>query len=149
MAAESLQQQEVATAQTILDAAGVTTPTGNLAKGCFDELGNLYVLPDYLLSDPVNLTRVSNVASVVGDGEDTSAASKEVDVFRSSARISATDHGEKGKGVNEPIDSIKVRTRLSDRGGRDVVVTIGKDESVKMFIARLKEEGGVSRLSFL
>ncbi|ORX50822.1 hypothetical protein DM01DRAFT_1408825 [Hesseltinella vesiculosa] len=42
-------------AQSILDAANIKLPTGNPADGCYDELGNRYVIPDYCLVDPSNL----------------------------------------------------------------------------------------------
>ncbi|KAG0163487.1 Ubiquitin domain-containing protein 1 [Apophysomyces sp. BC1034] len=47
--------QELQLAQSILDAANVILPTGNLADGCFDELGNRYEIPVYCIVDPTNL----------------------------------------------------------------------------------------------
>ncbi|CAG8746517.1 19559_t:CDS:2, partial [Racocetra fulgida] len=44
-------------AQLILNAAKITIPTGNLVDGCYDELGNRYVIPAYCLVDPTNLIR--------------------------------------------------------------------------------------------
>jgi hypothetical protein len=39
---------------------------------------------------------------------------------------------------------IKVKARLSDGGGPDVVVNVGKTESVRMLVRRLLEESAVS-----
>ncbi|KAI9596581.1 hypothetical protein BDF19DRAFT_412665 [Syncephalis fuscata] len=55
------------TAQVVLDSVGVTLPTGLLADGAFDALGNQYVIPDYCLSAPTNLITTATTPS--GDGE--------------------------------------------------------------------------------
>ncbi len=46
---------DIETAQGILDAAGITLPTGNLVDGCYDEAGNLYRLSEVVVSDPINV----------------------------------------------------------------------------------------------
>jgi len=51
----AVSEVDLSLAQSILDAAGITIPTGNLADGCYDELGNRYVVPVYCLVDPTNL----------------------------------------------------------------------------------------------
>ncbi|KAI8814054.1 hypothetical protein BJ742DRAFT_786309 [Cladochytrium replicatum] len=48
--AESLEM-----AQVIIDSANIQIPTGNLADGCYDELGNHYIIPLFCYTDPVNL----------------------------------------------------------------------------------------------
>ncbi|KAK8131628.1 hypothetical protein PG984_008066 [Apiospora sp. TS-2023a] len=45
----------LATAQSILKAAEVTLPTGNLANGVYDALGTYYAVPEWIVSDPVNV----------------------------------------------------------------------------------------------
>ncbi|OZJ03385.1 hypothetical protein BZG36_04485 [Bifiguratus adelaidae] len=47
--------QDTKLAQSILDASGITIPTGNLTEGCYDERGNRYVIPIYCLVPPTNL----------------------------------------------------------------------------------------------
>jgi hypothetical protein len=47
--------------RTYLDAANLTVPTGYLTKGCFDELGNEYVIPDYCLCQPTNIIKVNEM----------------------------------------------------------------------------------------
>ncbi|KAJ1920887.1 hypothetical protein IWQ60_006898 [Tieghemiomyces parasiticus] len=42
-------------AQTIVDSAQISVPTGRLNDGCYDILGNRYVVPLYCLNDPSNL----------------------------------------------------------------------------------------------
>jgi hypothetical protein len=61
------------TAQTILDAAEITLPSGDLVAGCYDRLGNHYRLPAYVVSDPTNLA-AAEPANLGTDG----AAEEEV-----------------------------------------------------------------------
>ncbi|ORZ08944.1 hypothetical protein BCR42DRAFT_424323 [Absidia repens] len=51
---------DIILAQSILDAANITLPTGNPADGIYDELGTRYEIPLYCLVDPTN---------VIADGE--------------------------------------------------------------------------------
>lgn len=44
-----------ATAQSILDAADITLPTGDMAQGAYDAFGNFYAMPAWIVSDPTNL----------------------------------------------------------------------------------------------
>ncbi|KAJ3129983.1 Ubiquitin domain-containing protein 2 [Nowakowskiella sp. JEL0407] len=46
---------EISSAQTYIDTASISVPTGNLSDGCYDELGNQYIIPAYCFVDPVNL----------------------------------------------------------------------------------------------
>jgi Ubiquitin-binding domain len=169
---ELVRSGDVATAQGILDAAGITLPTGNLVDGCYDEVGNLYRLPEVVVSDPVNTVREG------GDGE--AGVRMDVDRLRNSnnidgetmigvpeAKIAATaedkvlDGGEGGdmmtesremseerrreeKGKGSERDAVKVRCRLSDRGGPDVVIALGKTQHVATLVRRVQTEGNVS-----
>ncbi|TPX11600.1 uncharacterized protein E0L32_007811, partial [Thyridium curvatum] len=60
----------LATAQSILDAGEITLPTGDLAQGAYDALGNYYALPEWIASDPSNM---------VPDGDDDDHGEKELD----------------------------------------------------------------------
>lgn len=110
-----------ATAQTIIDAAGATLPTGDLADGVYDALGAYYGIPEWVVCDPVN---------VAEEGEE--------------AEVGDEDEG-KGKVVVPERETVKVTTRLSERGGVDVRVRIGRGESVKV-LARMVAEGSDVRL---
>ncbi|KFY20573.1 hypothetical protein V491_03611, partial [Pseudogymnoascus sp. VKM F-3775] len=105
-----------ATAQTIIDAVGATLPTGDLADGVYDSLGAYYGIPEWVVCDPVN---------VAEEGEE--------------AEVEDDDEG-KGKVVVTERDTVKVTTRLSERGGIDVRVRIGREDSVKT-LARMVTEG--------
>ncbi|KAJ3183604.1 Ubiquitin domain-containing protein 2 [Gaertneriomyces sp. JEL0708] len=51
------ESQSLELAQAIIDSANVTVPTGSLCDGCYDELGNSYVIPALCIVDPKNLIR--------------------------------------------------------------------------------------------
>ena len=40
---------DLGTAQAIIDSANIKVPTGKFTDGCFDELGNHYVIPSYCI----------------------------------------------------------------------------------------------------
>ncbi|KAI4130179.1 MAG: hypothetical protein LQ347_003489 [Umbilicaria vellea] len=125
MAVSLLADGQVQNAQGILDASGVTIPTGDLANGAYDEMGNLYQLPEQVISDPVNIVLVSqDIAAGKTEGAKTGEETDEDEVERR--------REEKGKGVLKSGDSVKVRARLSDRGGPDVTVMLGKEQNVRV-----------------
>jgi hypothetical protein len=45
----------MATAQSILDAADITLPTGDLYNGAYDAFGNYYQMFHHIVADPQNL----------------------------------------------------------------------------------------------
>ena len=126
----------MSTAQSIVDAAGITVPTGDLKNGVYDEAGNLYQLPEHVISDPENII-VDREDILKGEGE-----SK--DVTDDDEEEMERKREEKGKQVLKSGDLVKVRCRLSDRGGPDVVVCVGKDQSVRVLVRRVVEEANVS-----
>ncbi|CAG8581419.1 8998_t:CDS:2 [Ambispora gerdemannii] len=54
------ESEDLILAQAIIDSANITIPTGNLTNGCYDELGNRYVIPVYCIVEPVNLIKESD-----------------------------------------------------------------------------------------
>ncbi|CAG8513818.1 12768_t:CDS:2 [Ambispora leptoticha] len=54
------ESEDLTLAQAIIDSANITIPTGNLTDGCYDELGNRYVIPAYCIVDPTNLIKGSS-----------------------------------------------------------------------------------------
>jgi hypothetical protein len=127
----------IATAQTILEAADVTLPTGDLANGAYDAFGALYSLPEWVVSDPINLA--------VDDGDEV-----EEELVKDNSEVADEEEEatrrreEKGKAVLAAADVISVKARLSDRGGEDVTVQVGKVDSVRLLTKRIFEESGVS-----
>jgi hypothetical protein len=55
VAVELSHQNDLITAQAVLDSAGITIPTGDLGQGCYDEQGHRFVLPDFVLAEPSNI----------------------------------------------------------------------------------------------
>ncbi|KAI8623639.1 ubiquitin domain-containing protein [Xylariaceae sp. FL1651] len=134
----------LATAQGILKAAEVTLPTGDLSNGAYDALGNYYALPEWIVSDPVNVAEDSGARrrSVEQDrktdddltGEDTA---EEVDADKTLRR-----REEKGKGVVDIKKMVKVRARLSENYP-DVAISIDADETVRSLARKIAEESGL------
>ncbi|MCJ1322111.1 hypothetical protein MMC15_007456 [Xylographa vitiligo] len=123
---------EVETAQGILDAAGVTVPTGDLVNGVYDEAGNFYQMPEQVVGDPDNVV-VEDDGAV--EAEMAKGGEGEMDEEELERR-----REEKGKGVLKSGDLVKVRARLSDRGGPDVVIMVSKEQSVRVLIRKIQDE---------
>ncbi len=128
-----LAEGEIQDAQGILDASAVTVPTGDLMNGAYDEAGNFYQLPEHVLSDPNNMVQSSE--EIIIKGENASDATDEDEIERR--------REEKGKGVLKSGDVIRVKARLSDRGGPDIIVPLGKEQNVRVLIRRIQEEVNV------
>ncbi len=127
-----VQEGDIPTAQSILNAAAITLPTGNLKNGAYDEAGNLYQMPEHIVSDPTNLIldhpREDEIkGELSGDVTDDEEIERKRD--------------EKGKSVVK--DLIMVKARLSDRGGPDVVLSIGRDQAIRTLTRRVAEEANV------
>ncbi|KAJ5883708.1 uncharacterized protein N7473_010594 [Penicillium subrubescens] len=147
---------DLATAQSIVDAAGVTIPTGDLCEGCYDEQGVLYRLPQCIVSDPENMaqTTLSSANDITRDG---GATQEEEDTEALSDGKLATDDASGDELIREDIerrrdekgktserDLIRVQARLSDRGGPDLVLSIGKGQSVGFLARKIQQETGIS-----
>lgn len=137
----------LATAQSILDAADITLPTGNLADGAYDLLGNYYQLPAHIVSDPCNIVSGDddNDDDRFGEAktaEDTTAGAEDKD------DEDVEDEAErrrvhKGKAVINVSDQVLAVVRLSNTA-RDLKLEVGKDESVRSIMHRIMEESNVS-----
>ncbi|EEQ28729.1 conserved hypothetical protein [Microsporum canis CBS 113480] len=148
-----LREGDVSTAQGIIDAAGITVPTGDVCEGCYDESGALYKFPEAIVSDPVNLADddATEESFKFDAGADLDPADDETSTTKLVMGSSSSDdlldkekerrREEKGK-WNER-DLIKVTARLSDRGGPDVVVSIGKEQTVAALARRIQVEAGL------
>ncbi|KAI1075576.1 hypothetical protein F5B20DRAFT_585167 [Whalleya microplaca] len=141
----------LATAQSILRAAEVTLPTGDLANGAYDQLGNYYALPEWIVCDPVNVAEGSGGGGVAagrrrddvvvvdrkGDEMEEEDTAEELDEDEALRR-----REEKGKGVADIKNMVKVRARLSENMP-DVVVSVGAEESVRSLARKVAEESGL------
>ncbi|KAL2019299.1 hypothetical protein VTK56DRAFT_9766 [Thermocarpiscus australiensis] len=132
----------LATAQSILDAADITLPTGDLYNGAYDAFGNYYQLPHHIVSDPLNLVWRPDMTRD-GDLDDakTSLAGDEETIGERGYGDDEAERRreEKGKAVVDIRDQIMVKARLSD-GSRDVNVAVDKGDTVRRIAKLIAEE---------
>jgi hypothetical protein len=136
-APDDQEDEGLATAQTILSAAEISLPSGNLVNGVYDSLGNYYQIPEWVVCDPDNIVeedRLDTKGDVSNAGDET-AGEDEEDLNQ--------NREDRGKAVVDVREQIAVRARLSENG-RDVVVNISKHDTVKTLGQRIAEESGVS-----
>ncbi|KAK9774647.1 hypothetical protein SCAR479_08732 [Seiridium cardinale] len=128
-------------AQGILRAAEVTLPTGDMANGVYDSLGQYYTLPEWIVRDPVNVATVGNQAKVEVDRKCDLASggesSEEVDADEALRR-----REEKGKAVVDPKTTTKIRIRISETA-RDIIVRVSPDESVRSVGQKALQQSGL------
>jgi hypothetical protein len=129
----------LATAHSILSAAEITVPNGDLTKVLYDRFGELYNLPKHIISDPQNLAP-SPPPELEDDGEGSKeeGESDEVDEDEILRR-----REEKGKAVVNEADLVDVKVRFSD-AQPDHTVRVGQDDSVRLVVRRIAEEIAVS-----
>lgn len=140
----------LATAQSILDAADITLPTGDLYNGAYDALGNYYQMPHQVVADPTNLVWKPG-ADGVDDLDDTKA-----DLTVGEETAEEREYGddeverrreEKGKAVVDIRDQVTIKARLSD-GSRDVTVVVDKADTVRRVARLIAEEAQVKKSPF-
>ncbi|KAK0643331.1 hypothetical protein B0T16DRAFT_332197, partial [Cercophora newfieldiana] len=132
----------LATAQTILDAADITLPTGDLAQGAYDALGNYYSLPEHIVSDPLNVSRrpdSTNDTGLEDDKTDLTVGGETTEREEGGDEEAERRREEKGKAVVDVRDLITIRARLSD-GSKDVNVSVGKQDNVRAIALRVAED---------
>ncbi|KAK4663028.1 hypothetical protein QC763_600980 [Podospora pseudopauciseta] len=134
----------LATAQSILDAADITLPTGDLYNGAYDAFGNYYQLPHHIVADPTNLEwRPGWEHEDLDDTKADLTAGEETTEERDDLEDEAERRREeKGKGVVDVKDLIAIRARLSD-GSKDVNVSVGKGDSVRSLARQIAEDANL------
>lgn len=90
-------------------------------------------MPEYIVGDPNNVIPASRDEIV--KAQDIQDATDEEELERR--------REEKGKGVVKSGELIKVKARLSDRGGPDLVISVGKEQRVRILIRKIQEEANV------
>lgn len=146
LVSEMLRQGDLAGAQGVLDAVNASCPNGRVAGGrgrdrlkggIYDERGQLYDIPGWVLADPEDMTEDEEKDPDAADDGDESAD----DIVARERR-----RDEKGKGRAEDIgEEVRVRARLSDRG-TDVVATVGTKQKVAVLVRRIQEQAGNKRI---
>lgn len=135
----------LATAQSIIDAADITLPTGDLYNGAYDAFGNYYQLSHQVVADPSNLLRNPSSTEGLGDAKTDLAAGEETE--REYGDDDDDDEierrrEEKGKAVVDIRDQITIRARLSD-GSRDVSVVVSEGDSARRVARAIAEKAKV------
>ena len=152
-ACELAREGQIENAHGILDASGVTLPNGSLVDGGYDEVGNLYKVPEWCLTTPENLQKEGHDQESETMGADTFVAdlgaqkdaSPKVEAMDLEKRAAEQRRDEKGKGkATVEVDAVNVRCRLSDRGGPDVIISLGQSQPVSTLARRVKDEAVVS-----
>lgn len=130
-------------AQTILSAAEISLPTGNLVNGVYDSLGNYYQLPEWVVSNPNNLS-VTHNDDAKGDlstaGEETTAEDEMTD--DDGDEELERRRQEKGKEVINVREQVPLQARLSENG-KDVALKIVESEPVKSVARKIAREAGL------
>lgn len=137
----------LATAQLILSAAEVSLPTGDLANGVYDSLGNYYQLPQWVVSDPANISAShegSEALEILTTGDD-DTAEEEAECGELASGLGQRGQ-EKGKQIVDGHNRVTLRARLSETG-KDVDICVSKSETVRSIIEKLTRETLVSVIS--
>ncbi|OQO12035.1 hypothetical protein B0A48_02674 [Cryoendolithus antarcticus] len=156
-----LRRGEVAEAQGIVDAVGISCPTGRVASGrgrdrvkggVYDERGEVYDIPAWVILDPED---IADEGAVGDSGEEKEAvagagavdgAVDDDEKEGEGAEGLERQRSDKGKGREEDVGEIfKLRARRSDRG-TDVVVQVGTKEKVSVIVRRILEQIGPKRV---
>ncbi|KAH8911289.1 hypothetical protein BR93DRAFT_934781 [Coniochaeta sp. PMI_546] len=134
--------EALATAQSILSAAEITLPTGDLVNGAYDTFGNYYAFPEHIVSDPINisLTEEGHSGGAYGDTKgDLTAGEETAEEDLGDEDEAARRREEKGKAVVDMRDQVPLRARLSE-GDRDITLSVGRGESVRSVSQRIADE---------
>ncbi|RKP06300.1 hypothetical protein THASP1DRAFT_31879 [Thamnocephalis sphaerospora] len=108
---------DVATAQVILDSAGVVLPSGRLADGAYDALGGRYVIPNYCLAAPTNVIETST-STIAGAAIEVAAT----EVLRDASAMASADAA-KGN-VTEDAAAVSGDATADAKHGRPIKLTI-------------------------
>ncbi|KAF2189618.1 hypothetical protein K469DRAFT_44167 [Zopfia rhizophila CBS 207.26] len=129
---EMLQEGHTGEAQGFLDACGCTCPNGEVWRGVFDDHGEWYKIPEWIVVEPSGLVEVDEEEE---DGK--SYSEDEIEELKV----------EKGKGKAVVVEEVvgpayKVKCRLSNTG-QDVVIKVGREEKLGMLVRRLRASTGM------
>lgn len=139
----------LATAQSILNAGDILLPTGDLANGAYDALGNYYQLPPQIVCDPINVNVNEDTLSDGKDGLQVAAEGVSGDDVNDDdlEDIVERRREEKGKAVIDARTQLLVLIRLSENS-KDMKLRVGKNETVRSIVRRIIQDTGVSLFSF-
>lgn len=118
-ATEALQEGDVTTAQTLLDAQECTCPTGQLWSRVYDDRGNEYKVPEWLVVEPAGLVEEEDTPVTEDKTEETTVIED-----------------------SEPDHEYVVRVRVSETS-TDFKVTVRRRETIASIRETLKTQAQV------
>lgn len=148
---------DLETARAIVNAAGLIITNGDLVEGGYDQQGALYRVPEHIVQDPDNMLPEPDDSErrPPADGsapspeiENNIRATAEDDCGDAEGTATSTTADLVDKGKERERDSMRVRCRLSDREGADVIVRLGRSQTVATLKRRLYGEAGVDERKF-
>lgn len=154
-----LRKGDTAEAQGIVDALGITCPSGRVASGrgrdkvkggVYDERGVLYELPVWVIADPEDIVEEEETDDkAVTDGAEKLPTAGDDDDVSIASPSTPSRRDEKGKARLDDIgDIVHIRCRLSDRG-TDVTVEVGRKQQVSVLIRKIQEKVGSKRIRIM
>lgn len=163
---EEVRNGNVSEAQAILDALGITCPTGKIARGSrrnggvsgsgrkgglYDERGEMYDIPPWVLVDPEDVVEdeddEKDMEAGAPPGGDGGEDGDEDDADDPAAIARRRD--EKGKGrAEDPGELVQLRARLSDRG-TDITISIGMKQKVGDLVRSIRQRIGDKRVRIM
>lgn len=118
-ATEALQQGDVATAQTLLDAQECTCPTGQLWSRIYDDRGNEYKVPEWLVIEPAGIVEEEESPAIEDKTEETIAMDG-----------------------SEPDREFAIRVRVSEKSV-DLKLTVRRRETIVSIREKIKTQAQV------
>jgi hypothetical protein len=158
---EEVRKGNVAEAQAIIDALGITCPSGRIVSGrrrvgerrserggLYDERGEMYEIPAWVVMDPEDV-----VEDLAEDGEKDVVAGAPLDGAgdpgQEDAEAAEQRRDEKGKGrAEDPGEIVHLRARLSDRG-TDIVISVGMKQKIAEVVRKIREQIGDKRVRLM
>ncbi|KAK0115163.1 hypothetical protein ONS96_013629 [Cadophora gregata f. sp. sojae] len=128
----------LATAQAILRAAGVTIPSGDLTAAVYDANGARYELPEHIVCDPTNIVEMPTRTE-----DDEGDKSEEDGETADEAELLRRDEIRRGKAVVNLDDMVDIKVKLSDRDNRPLIVSVSKQDTVRIVTKKIYEESGL------
>ncbi|KAK6510425.1 hypothetical protein TWF506_009533 [Arthrobotrys conoides] len=124
--------EQLATAREMLSAAEITLPNGSFDGGAWDKSGNKYVVPIYIINNPINVRPAS-------------PARNSTDSWESSESGKASMAG--GQGPRDSVTTISYMVQFRILYGSDctdLTMQVWSDEKLKTAAKRLLRNAGLS-----
>ncbi|KAF2264546.1 hypothetical protein CC78DRAFT_533135 [Lojkania enalia] len=135
-----VQNGDLSEAQAMLDAAGCTTPSGEIWKGIFDERGGYYRLEDWVVLEPSGLEEEDEIQLEHQEGEHQTTQGEQQALEEPNPELAAARFGKAAERSPDRVmhERIRVRCRVSNTG-KDIVIQIDQSDKVERLKFLLKQ----------